>query len=190
MEHTEKQIKLLNAAKRMFADNGFHGTPTSRIAKEAKVSNGILFHYYPTKEDLIRAIYFDIKDRLAVELENIQLNGATTSEHFYQIWYTILVYQLNHIEDFKFVRQYESSIFYDLEKDLAHPLLQSFITSIDAGKKEGVINQELPSLLIYKMSSSLLEGLVGYLSSNKDELNKKDKYAKLQFGAMWNSIKK
>jgi AcrR family transcriptional regulator len=41
----------LAAALQLFVAFGFHGTPTSRIAAQAGVSNGTLFHYYKTKQN-------------------------------------------------------------------------------------------------------------------------------------------
>ena len=51
--------KILNAALELFVSKGFN-TPTSEITKKAKVSSGILFHYFPTKDDLILTIYANI----------------------------------------------------------------------------------------------------------------------------------
>jgi AcrR family transcriptional regulator len=41
----DKQQEILSAALQLFVANGFHGTATSKIAKEAGVANGTLFHY-------------------------------------------------------------------------------------------------------------------------------------------------
>lgn len=44
------------AATRLFADEGFHGTSTRKIAAAASVSEGTLFHYFSTKNVLLLAI--------------------------------------------------------------------------------------------------------------------------------------
>ena len=48
-----KREKIFSTALNLFVEHGFHGTPTSKIAKEAGVANGTLFHHFNTKEDLI-----------------------------------------------------------------------------------------------------------------------------------------
>lgn len=53
---TEKQIQILTHALKLFADHGFHGTSTSRIAKAAKVSEGLIFRHFGNKEGLLQAI--------------------------------------------------------------------------------------------------------------------------------------
>lgn len=75
-QYTEKEIAILEAALRLFVEKGFHAAPTSKIAKAAGVSNGTLFHYFKTKDILIRELYFWIKElkiqAVAGELENIK----------------------------------------------------------------------------------------------------------------------
>ena len=60
-DRDRKKTAIAGAAARLFTERGFHGTPTSLIAREAGISNGTLFHYFPTKEELINFAYFDIE---------------------------------------------------------------------------------------------------------------------------------
>jgi AcrR family transcriptional regulator len=61
VKHRPEQI--LDAAITLFADEGV-GVPTSRIAREAGVSNGTLFNYFPTKQALLDALYAHVKGSL------------------------------------------------------------------------------------------------------------------------------
>lgn len=47
---------ILDAAERLFARDGFDATPTGRIAQEASVAKGLLFYYFPRKQDLLLAL--------------------------------------------------------------------------------------------------------------------------------------
>jgi len=60
-DRDRKKAAIVATAVRLFTERGFHGTPTSLIAREAGISNGALFHYFPTKEELINFAYFDIE---------------------------------------------------------------------------------------------------------------------------------
>ncbi|WP_420385875.1 TetR/AcrR family transcriptional regulator [Roseivirga sp.] len=53
---TEKQENILNAALELFARDGFRSTSTSKIAKKAGVSEGLIFRHYQNKEGLLEAI--------------------------------------------------------------------------------------------------------------------------------------
>jgi AcrR family transcriptional regulator len=44
---------LLQAALKVFAQNGYHGSSIADIAKEAKVSKALFYHYFNSKKDLL-----------------------------------------------------------------------------------------------------------------------------------------
>lgn len=50
------QRRIEGAALRVFTRQGFHGTSVRDIAREAEVSVGNLYNYYPTKERLFQAV--------------------------------------------------------------------------------------------------------------------------------------
>jgi AcrR family transcriptional regulator len=49
--------RILNAALKQFAAHGYSGTPVRSIAREAGVSQGLLYNYFASKRDLLRAIF-------------------------------------------------------------------------------------------------------------------------------------
>src|SRR5260370_9998452 len=50
---------------RLFAEGDITAAPTSEISKQAGVAEGTLFTYFKTKDDLINALYREIKLELA-----------------------------------------------------------------------------------------------------------------------------
>ncbi|HDY82189.1 MAG TPA: TetR/AcrR family transcriptional regulator [Halieaceae bacterium] len=55
----QRESDIMTAATRLFADEGFHGTSTRKIAAATGVSEGTLFHYFSTKNVLLLAILDD-----------------------------------------------------------------------------------------------------------------------------------
>ena len=53
---TDKQVNILITAMKLFASLGFDGTSTKAIAKEAGVSEGLIFKHFKNKEGLLEAI--------------------------------------------------------------------------------------------------------------------------------------
>ena len=64
------RARILDAAERLFAERGYDATPTASIAKLAAVPKGLLFYYFPTKSDLLRAL---VEERL--DLGPIDVNA-------------------------------------------------------------------------------------------------------------------
>jgi AcrR family transcriptional regulator len=52
----ERREEILEAAERVFAARGLHGTPTMEIAKAAGISQAYLFRLFPTKAELFIAL--------------------------------------------------------------------------------------------------------------------------------------
>ena len=53
---TESIRKILDAAFRLMAKNGYESTSISQIANEAGVSKGLMYNYFHSKEDLLKAL--------------------------------------------------------------------------------------------------------------------------------------
>jgi AcrR family transcriptional regulator len=53
----DKRRLLLEAAVRVFARSGYHGARVGDIAAEAGVAHGLLYHYFASKEDVLRTIF-------------------------------------------------------------------------------------------------------------------------------------
>ena len=53
----EKRRALLAAAVRVFARSGYHGARVGDIAEEAGVAHGLLYHYFDSKEEVLRTIF-------------------------------------------------------------------------------------------------------------------------------------
>jgi AcrR family transcriptional regulator len=52
----ERRNAIVEAATKVFADNGFHGTTTRELAKAAGVSEALLYKHFPSKESLFSAM--------------------------------------------------------------------------------------------------------------------------------------
>lgn len=73
-----RQEQLLEVAAHLFARQGVDGTSTKEIAREAGVSPGLLYHYYPSKEDLMLAVvaHYDPTPHIQAVLEGKEAGSA------------------------------------------------------------------------------------------------------------------
>jgi AcrR family transcriptional regulator len=61
-------VKLLDAAVAEFAAYGYHGARMARIAKRAGTAHGTIYVYFEDKDDLLSALYDDVKMELEPKL--------------------------------------------------------------------------------------------------------------------------
>jgi AcrR family transcriptional regulator len=52
----DRREDILRASLHLFAEKGFHGTSMRDIAREADITEGLIYHYFASKRDLFRAI--------------------------------------------------------------------------------------------------------------------------------------
>jgi AcrR family transcriptional regulator len=51
-----RRKQILETALHLFARQGFDGTSTKQIAQEAGIAEGLIFHYFPSKEHLLTSV--------------------------------------------------------------------------------------------------------------------------------------
>ena len=55
-QRRDRREDILSASLQLFAEKGFHGTSMRDIAREADITEGLIYHYFASKRDLFRAI--------------------------------------------------------------------------------------------------------------------------------------
>jgi AcrR family transcriptional regulator len=64
----ERREKILDAARRVFLENGFAGARTRRIAEEAGITEALLYRYFPSKSAIFQAAVHEPLERFVDEL--------------------------------------------------------------------------------------------------------------------------
>lgn len=62
---TDKKENIIKTALSLFANEGFNAVSTSKIAKEAAVSEGLIFRHFVNKKGLLNAIMKDTEVRIS-----------------------------------------------------------------------------------------------------------------------------
>lgn len=82
----EKQDRMINAALKVFALNGYRHASTDDIVREAGISKGLLFHYFESKIGVYNFIYDYSLRYLSLELKSaVNLNEKNLFEIIRQI---------------------------------------------------------------------------------------------------------
>ncbi len=50
-----RRQEIINAARDLFSRKGYHGTAMPEIARAAGISTGLIYHFFPSKEDILVA---------------------------------------------------------------------------------------------------------------------------------------
>ena len=81
----DRRAAMLEAATKVFAEHGLAAS-TALISKTAGVSEGSLFTYFKTKDDLINALYREIRFDLAASVLNGFPRKAGIQDRLKHVW--------------------------------------------------------------------------------------------------------
>src|SRR3989338_3175766 len=66
--HSEKSLRILEAATRVFAKKGFYNSTIADVAKVAEVAEGTIYLYFKNKDDLLISIFEHSMDLFIQEI--------------------------------------------------------------------------------------------------------------------------
>lgn len=78
--HTEKRKLILDAAIRVFAEHGYHGSRVGDIAHDAGVAHGLLYHYFASKDDVLRTIFVENWGELIGRFRDVEATDEPAPE--------------------------------------------------------------------------------------------------------------
>jgi AcrR family transcriptional regulator len=175
-QHSREMI--LAAASLAFRDEGVNAT-TAQIAKAAKVSNGTLFNYYPTKQSLIDALYVWLKEDLSMAIDTIEPTMPPRSQ-MHLIWERWLAWARDHPDRHAVIHLLHGS---GLASDSAHSEANQHFqvparVLVDA--QAAGLFVDLPTIyLVELMEQQLDHAATSKLDARSNEL---------AFDVMWNGI--
>nr|WP_315200461.1 TetR/AcrR family transcriptional regulator [uncultured Flavobacterium sp.] len=179
---------IIATALRLFVENGFHGTATSKIAQESGVANGTLFNYFATKEILTVSIYNSIVKKMEdFIIESIESNSVS-KESFRSLFMSSLKWNLENTNEFQYIQQFnnspysKSAITRVLSKD-EHPLYVLIQNGIDL-----VLLKPMKVAFIFSLFTAQINGLYYYLISDNISKDELDELTEETFELLWKMI--
>jgi len=186
---TDKREQIFLSTLSLIHHYGFHGTPMSMIAKEAKVAVGSIYHYFPSKEELIIELYWYCKEKL----NSAVFCGITTDqafeERFIMVWKRWIRFYQEHIEIFGFLEQFYGSPFYEEVRNNVigqKAERNKLINFID----EGIREKHLKNLNVRIILSIYLGGAISLFRNSlitKEEIQEEEMNQLVEI--IWNGVK-
>lgn len=192
-----KRDIILEAALGLFIKQGFEKTPTSAISKTAQVATGTLFHHFKTKEDLISALYLDIKLNLKELLitsinqdvlsnpEN--MNQAFIEETFQSVWSSMIAWVLENPCKFKFLTQFSDSAHINSEtRERVESAFSEWNTLFEKGQALGTFS-DMPVELLVGLATNHIFTSCEFLLVNPD-FWKSEHFQQQLFRSCWTQL--
>ncbi|WP_167618140.1 TetR/AcrR family transcriptional regulator [Maribellus sediminis] len=161
----QKKQLIMDTALELFAENGFHATSISQIAKKAKISKGLTYNYFDSKnkilDELMNQGFNEIYDNLDLNKDGILTEDefkffisenfrlVRENLHYWKLFFSLLL------------QPQVSVVFAEQYKEKAEPLFLMFYQFIvSSGSKDP--EKDLMAV------SSMIEGAFLYIVAAPD----------------------
>lgn len=83
-DYEEKYQSILDSAATLFAKVGYPSAKLNDVARQCGASKSMLYHYFPTKDDLLLALLTEHLERLIADIEDVLAGRAAPKKKFVQ----------------------------------------------------------------------------------------------------------
>lgn len=169
--------QILNAAIKVFAEQGFHHATIAQVAKEAGVADGTIYLYFKNKADILTH-FFNYKTRLVFDRFREAVDQVDDAEA------KLRNLILRHLTEFQ--RDRNMAVVFQREALLARYVNEEYIKDISKmyldildeiirkGQAEGIIRKSLPMGLVKRFLLGAVNEVINtwVVTGGKNELVK------------------
>src|SRR2546425_2508463 len=76
----ERREQIIDAAAKLFAEKGYDGASIRDIAREAGITEGLIYHYFESKDQLTEAVWKERSWRAQLERILSEADGKTLEQ--------------------------------------------------------------------------------------------------------------
>ncbi len=172
----DRRQRILEAAVRVFAVRGYHAARVGDIAEEAGVAHGLLYHYFPSKEEVLRTLFRDSWRLVIAAVHGIEATDDPATEKLRRIAAVLLrSWRADPDRVRVLVREVARSPHLTSEVDEIREVFLLIERVIARGQEEGSLRPELDarlaSWIVYGGLEELLTGwALGQLPDGDEEV--------------------
>ena len=159
---SDKRERILDAAERIFAQNGFYNARVAEIARSAGVADGTIYLYFKSKDDLLISLFESRMERVNGQLHTAAAAASRPSEKLLAIIRTYLqmVHDFPQVAEVLTVELRQSSKFM---KEYSNPrfgeFLKLFAQIIAEGQESGELGRGIPAPHAARMLFGIIDEL-------------------------------
>lgn len=156
---TDRPAIIRQATLDLIAEHGLLNTTIALIARQAKSSPGIIYHYFESKNDIIHSLYQVILQQYTEALMADDPLSQDWCERLKRIWLSTFHYFVAHPKHASFLEQYKNSAYVQYTQSIeSDENLSPLIQAIRADIEKGLI-KNMPFDVIYTLTVDVAKSL-------------------------------
>ena len=167
---------------------GLVGLTMPLIAKQSGVAIGTLYIYFKNKDDLIHALYKEVKKRFGATIFIGFSPAFSVEEGFRVIWENSLRYAVSNFSEQVFLQQFIASPYKreDQAMAVARPVMAPLAQLLERGQRQGVLKQD-PEVLVPSLLFGFVQQIAAHIHHTPERLTKT--FMDASFGFLWGAIR-
>jgi AcrR family transcriptional regulator len=179
-----KRNAILASAVRVFAKEGL-SAPTLAVSRAAHLAEGTLFTYFPTKNQLLSAVFRDIRLELATEILSSFPRRKDVRTRLLHIWNRFVDWGVAHPEAHRVANQMAARPGLEAESSEAEVAVRAEFLSIYRDLQEQHLAQDIP-LEVLQAALDALGEMTIKMTRRAPELS--TKYRRAGFELLWRGL--
>lgn len=154
-----KYKQIIDAAIIVIAENGYHQSQVSKIAKQAGVADGTIYLYFKNKEDILISVFEEKMEMFADNLKEILKEEVNVSEKLYKMienHFKVLASN-HHLATVTQLELRQSNLALRLR---INAVLKNYLMLLDDILKEGIETGEFESTLDIRLARQMVFGTI------------------------------
>lgn len=171
----DKRVRILDAAVKVFAQEGFFNAKVAQIAHVAGVADGTIYLYFKSKDDLLISLFEDRMEMVNSTLREALTAGENAVDRLRRVvrLHLELVQSNRHMAEVICVELRQSAKFM---KDYANPKFAEFLRliagAIAEGQKAGELRPDLdPQVIARSLFGALDEISLAWLVKGREKFD-------------------
>ncbi|MEV6780325.1 TetR/AcrR family transcriptional regulator [Streptomyces syringium] len=143
--------RLLAAATRLFADQGYDRTSVQEIVEAAGVTKGALYHYFGSKDDLLHEVYARVLRLQQERLDALACSDAPVERRLRDAAADVVVTTIENLDDTKIFFRSMHHLAPEKDKQVRaerRRYHERFRALVEEGQRAGVFSTATPADLV------------------------------------------
>lgn len=156
-DYEQRQVAIVEKAADLFAEFGFRGASVSDLAKACRTSKSLIYHYYPSKEDVLYAVMLSHIDQLVEDVETVMASTKPPQEQLQCLLRSFMTHYVGAASRQKVLLNELSNLPQDKRESIIGKqrividAVQSLIVAIDPAMAEDPAKARVQTMLLFGM---------------------------------------
>jgi AcrR family transcriptional regulator len=184
----DRREAILDAALKLFAERGYHGTSVALIAERAKVGTGTIYRYFKDKEVLVNVLYQQGKRAMSEAVLAGLAQDLPPRGLFHEVWRRMVEFSRKYPDVLMFLEFHHHAPYLDQEsRDLEDRIKAQFHEFFESCRRQQITKDVDPEIVLSIVTGVFIGGEKAFM---RGEISRTPENEALAEELCWEAIRR